>query len=574
VPDAAGQTPLGGRIRVVVRTLAELHDLLAEPAALVRTSRASVVVLEWRAPRRGWSGRLGPLDGVRRHDIVLPPDGSGRAVVRVVLAKPRSLREIATAALAALTPSRTAPRPVSAEVMARGVAPWWLTARPEHGAWAGALPDRDVIRPYDVVLNGADTLVPAQAAVVLPATGHGVPLELPLVVIDTSVVNPIGRDGPYGADAPTAQLRFEAGSAWRLVTASGEELATGRLDQPLRADHVATLRALGRVECGRSAGNEAVAEAALLVQLAATGVVLVAPSLPLEVGRLLDPRLRELLAAAPPGADALAWEVRSVRQRCAALRGHATSYALARATAGALPALAGPPAVSAVLLVTDEQRTAEAVRRLDRQTYPELEIVLGRPGVLAPSVAAALAACRHPARAVAADSVEAALRATQGGLVTRIDAEDVYGPEHVWDLVLAREFSGADVVGKAAEFVYLRPLDLTVRRRLVAAECFGRQVAAGALLADRGVALQTWAHPGPVDGVLRAGGAVYRTHPLGYLHGRDATDHPDAQFYLRPPGPHWPGQPADLVGDYPVGDPSPGDGAGDAATAPRGAGTR
>lgn len=579
VPDIAGRVRLGARTQIVVRTVAELHDLLAEPVALVRTRRASVVVLQWRAPRHGWSGRLGPLDGVRRHDITLPPSGEGRVVVRVVLTEPRTLREIATAALAALAPTRAAPRSASAEVMARGVAPSWLTARPEHNARAGALPERDVIRPYDVVLNGPDALVPTQAAVVLLATGTGVQVEPPRVVIDAAVVNPIGRDGPYGAKAPAAQLRFEPGSAWRLLDAAGTDLATGRLDHPITADHVATLRALGRVECGRSSGPDPAAEAALLVQLAATGVVLVVAALDPQVARFVDPPLRELITEAPPGADPLAWEIRSVAQRTAALRGHAASFALPRATAGALPTLAGPPAVSAVLLAAGEPRTAEAIRRLDAQTYPELEIVLGLPGAPEPAVAAALTACRHPARVVAAASAAAALRATQGGMVTRIDVDDLYGPEHIWDLVLAREFSGADLVGKAAEFVYLRPLDLTVRRRTVAAECYGRQVAAGALLVDRGVALQTWAEPDPVDGVLRAGGAVYRTHPLRYVHGRDGTGQPGVEFFLRPSGPHWPGLPTGLigdypVGDYPVGDPSAGDDAGESAAALRGAGTR
>ena len=40
---------------------------------------------------------------------------------------------------------------------------------------------------------------------------------------------------------------------------------------------------------------------------------------------------------------------------------------------------------------------------------------------------------------------------------TKVDDDDRYGPEHIWDLVLARQFSGATVVGKGAEFVYLEP---------------------------------------------------------------------------------------------------------------------
>ena len=45
-----------------------------------------------------------------------------------------------------------------------------------------------------------------------------------------------------------------------------------------------------------------------------------------------------------------------------------------------------------------------------------------------------------------------ATRVAQGTLLTKVDDDDLYGPEHVWDLVLARCYSGAAVVGKGAEF--------------------------------------------------------------------------------------------------------------------------
>ena len=49
-----------------------------------------------------------------------------------------------------------------------------------------------------------------------------------------------------------------------------------------------------------------------------------------------------------------------------------------------------------------------------------------------------------------------------GTLLTKMD-DDVYGADHLWDLVLAREYSGAQLVGKRLEFVYLAASDRTLR---------------------------------------------------------------------------------------------------------------
>ena len=54
-------------------------------------------------------------------------------------------------------------------------------------------------------------------------------------------------------------------------------------------------------------------------------------------------------------------------------------------------------------------------------------------------------------------------RAT-GDLVTKWDDDDWYTTEHLLDLVAAMRYSGAGVVGKPAEYVYLSSLDLTLRR--------------------------------------------------------------------------------------------------------------
>ena len=54
--------------------------------------------------------------------------------------------------------------------------------------------------------------------------------------------------------------------------------------------------------------------------------------------------------------------------------------------------------------------------------------------------------------------------AAGGTLLARMDDRHLYGAEHVWDMVLAREYSGAELVAKGSEFVYLARSERTVHR--------------------------------------------------------------------------------------------------------------
>ena len=69
-----------------------------------------------------------------------------------------------------------------------------------------------------------------------------------------------------------------------------------------------------------------------------------------------------------------------------------------------------------------------------------------------------------------------------GELITKIDDDDFYGPEHVWDLVVARMYSGAEIVGKALDNIYLASENVTVFRPNYAAEKYAKFVAGGTML--------------------------------------------------------------------------------------------
>ena len=135
--------------------------------------------------------------------------------------------------------------------------------------------------------------------------------------------------------------------------------------------------------------------------------------------------------------------------------------------------------------------------------------------------------------------------ASRGTLLTKMDDDDVYGPDHVWDLVLAHEYSQAPLVGKASEFIYLAGADRTMRRMSSGSERFHLTISGPALLIERHMLDRVggWKRCGPgedqalIYAVLRAGAGVYRTHPFGLAlvrHGRQhATTVSDAFLLAR-----------------------------------------
>jgi hypothetical protein len=394
-----------------------------------------------------------------------------------------------------------------------------------------------------------------------------------LVTMAVAASSPRGRQG-YGRHQPTGRLSLErhpgGGVAWRITrTSDGVVVVAGRVGDPLNDRQLAVLAQLAMVATPtgeRSTGEAAAppeAWAQVLVQLAATGLVLDVAAPP----GLLAPELTAVLQASLPArnADPLAWDVRSVRQRRAAWRGHGVG-------------LAEPPAVSALLVTKRPQLVARAVATVAGQTYPNLEIVVAVHGpvagayetehswgqggaglreALAPSDLDAagrpLRILSVPAARNLGEALSEASAAASGELLTKVDDDDRYGREHIWDLVLARHYTDATVVGKGSEFVYLEPKDLTVRRRM-GAEFFTDTVAGGTIALSRDdlaaaggwPPVPRWVDRALLDRVLAGGGRVYRTHPIGFVytrHGEGHTWDADLAYFLPDPLRKWRGLP-------------------------------
>jgi hypothetical protein len=366
-----------------------------------------------------------------------------------------------------------------------------------------------------------------------------------VVTVAADAASPRGRQR-YGSRQPAGRLTVRLDS-WHITrTPDGVTVVAGRVGDPLDDRQLAVLAQLGAVAWDDdqqispstalrrpSAPQTDASLGEVLAQLAVTGVVLRAPALP---DGLLAPDLAALIRAPLPARDAdpLAWEIRSVRQRREALRRHGAG-------------LADPPAVSALLVTKRPQLVATAVAALAAQTYPNLEIVVGMHGEQPPPDLDAsgrpLRVVPVPASRCLGEALAEAAGAASGELVTKVDDDDHYGPEHVWDLVLARHYTGATVVGKGSEFVYLEPKDLTVRRRM-GAEFFTDTVAGGTIaLARDDLAsvggwppVPRWVDRALLDRVLAAGGRVYRTHPLGFVYTRHGDGHTwdaDLEYFLR-----------------------------------------
>lgn len=200
------------------------------------------------------------------------------------------------------------------------------------------------------------------------------------------------------------------------------------------------------------------------------------------------------------------------------------------------------PSVTAVISSKRPDDIATCIEYLGAQTYPSLEIVLGTHGYrvdeetrekLGALARRSLRIEFLPADLTLGEGLGRLARIAEGELITKLDDDDHYGPNHVTDLVLAWHQTGADMVAKGARFVYLPDLGKTLDRAWAAPELFGVMPAGGTLLIARSTLQQVggWSTSSRhVDADLIArvrtqGGLTYRTHSLEYVYVRRQNGH-------------------------------------------------
>lgn len=490
-------------LRLAVPGVAFLAPMVIDLAGGPMVRGIRVKVGSWRPPK-AWVGAPN-LEGLTECSLRRRGDG---VVVGLTTAAPVDPAILIAAAMRMLRPTHLEPGPL-------------LTVAPGLPVRAASLATivTDVLRPDEKPnrhLRRTDTLItPSSGGSIAADVGHsrvvvispegweadGTPFE---IVVDPAVHRPLGRRSVSSGVVTDATI---LDGALVIGTPSGEV----RTSRDLTPTDVHLLRSISSVR------SSVVLPVRWRAQLEAAGVV---------VANVL-----------PEPDDDLGWQLASVNARRRALRAHSPAAALD-----------SWPTVSAVIVTHRTQFLAHALGQIAGLNYPSLQVVIGLHGVdIADgeidrlvresgrgAVEGREVVVHRIGRGVPfGQAMQAACDRADGMLITKIDDDDHYAPEHVWDLVIARMYSGAQLVGKALDWIHVEADDVTAFRPVYPAESYATFVAGGTMLISKAdlMAAGGW-RPVPksidralIEQVKRIGGLVYRTHGLGYVYVRHGSEH-------------------------------------------------
>ncbi|WP_428122118.1 glycosyltransferase [Candidatus Poriferisodalis sp.] len=401
-----------------------------------------------------------------------------------------------------------------------------------------AVGSHDVVGPHrEISIVLADTpehsaaLPPGIAAVTLTSVA---PL-LAVPALDVTAVNPIGWKRAH--DPP-------------LKPSGQPAAATARSTSDMRRAH--------HVPDWTHSDADPAVRAGELVSAAAVGAVVCVKGESTELESCLGTELYGLMSDAGriKSADTDEREALSISMRRAALRDHSREARARQVLAAAGLGKTHLPLVSVLVPTRRPDRMSAVINSVAAQTYPHVEVVLGLHGseFERTSTEAQLGRLQCPAQAidVAADRslgevLNTALAVAAGEMIAKFDDDDLYGPLHLWDLVLAAGYSEAAMVGKVSEYVYLAGANRTIRRFVDLGERFinpdRSSVAGGAVLVKREAldtiggwrAMSVGEDKALTRDIAASGGSVYRTHGSGYLlvrHGVEHTWEADDSYFL------------------------------------------
>ena len=295
------------------------------------------------------------------------------------------------------------------------------------------------------------------------------------------------------------------------------------------------LRSVHHLEDVQAFHPDIATRAGVLSRLAACGVATHLADGDERLQPLLGDDMYRLMTADMNGMEAHERELMSVRLRRAAHRHHSSFGRAHQISPDRLPLVS-------ILLATRRPQFLEyALDNVAKQTYPRLELIIALHGDGFEAAAQRISEFPRPAKTLRLPASEslgavlnAATQASSGTLLSKMDDDDVYDADHIWDLAFARCYSGAQLVGKWQEFVYLAASDRTIHWREGHSERYHASILAGGTFLISRRALDRaggWRRvPGGVDtflveDVLRSGGRVYRTHGFGYMMVRHGFRH-------------------------------------------------
>ncbi|MFD6444799.1 glycosyltransferase [Promicromonospora sp. NPDC060204] len=122
------------------------------------------------------------------------------------------------------------------------------------------------------------------------------------------------------------------------------------------------------------------------------------------------------------------------------------------------------------------------------------------------------------------------LDAADGDVVAKIDDDDLYGPQYLSDQLYALAYSGADVVGKQAHYMYLEGPDATILRFAEREHRYTDFVMGPTIVARRDVAaavrfkaVSRGEDSRFLKGVVRGGGTVFSADRFNFVQVRSAA---------------------------------------------------
>ena len=380
-----------------------------------------------------------------------------------------------------------------------------------------------------------------------------------LVVADTrreaagvDVPTIVLADAPARLSVPAVEPRRDNPIGWVRNVESGAVSLGPRPWLPEHAgvrreaspDERGVLRRCHHVEDVAAFHDDSRERAGTLARLAARGVPVHLADGGEDVREMLGAELHAAMTTDMRRLGLGARERLSIRMRRCALRDHSVEARVRQLHAGVLDDRPLLPRISILAATRRPALLGRLLASVARQSYPRLELVLclhdhdgGFPDERPPGGDALpfpVTVLRPRPELPLGSMLNAAADAARGTVLVKMDDDDLYGPDHVWDLWLARTYSGAGLVAKGIETIYLRERRVTVRYGLGGAETYRSLNLSGAAMLVSREALEAaggWRQVthredhALAEDVERRGYGVYRTHASGFVVVRHSASH-------------------------------------------------
>jgi hypothetical protein len=374
--------------------------------------------------------------------------------------------------------------------------------------------------------------------------------DLAVPPVDERVVNPIGFERNWSRPVTPVEPSFWSPDEVTVQLSRGPLRIDARAG--LKESDLKALRTLQGVDLRWRGGHGPQAYARLVAAMAMAGVPVAPTTVPRWARHLLDPQLVHELERPADLADRLGREERSVRLRRAALAAHSMhGWRTRLARRNGLPE-PRTPGISVLLATRRPEMLSFALRQVTKQRLVGGEILLAAHGFEADAAVTDvvrdhpewnLRVVHHPSSRPFGEVLNVTAEQATGDVLVKMDDDDWYGPHFIFDLLQARNYSGADVVGMPAEFFFLEALWRTIRRP-DATERFTPRTAGATIMIGRttlfdvgGFRLISRAVDSALFNAVREGGGlIYQVQGLGFMVRRAASGHtwdPGLGYFLR-----------------------------------------